>query len=256
LKIATWNVNSLRVRLEQVLAWLDAERPDVLALQETKVANDLFPVEDFAARGYRTVANGQSGYNGVAIVARAEPDDVAIEIADYTDVERRVIAATFGALRVVDIYVPNGQSVDSHKYVYKLAWLAALRAHLAAEIARHEHCAVLGDFNIAPEDRDVHDPVAWAGHVLCSEPERRALRAIMDLGLEDIFRRLPQPERCYSWWDYRAGAFRRNRGLRIDLILATPALARACTACRIDPRPRGTERPSDHAPVVAEFAIP
>jgi exodeoxyribonuclease-3 len=256
LKIATWNVNSLRVRFEQVLAWLDAEEPDVLALQETKVANDSFPVDDFAERGYRAVANGQRAYNGVALVARRDPRDVTSEIADFADTERRVIAASFGAVRVINLYVPNGESIDSYKYRYKLEWLAGLRAHLAREIEAHEHCIVLGDFNIAPEDRDVHDPAAWAGHVLCSEPERRALRAIMDLGLADSFRLFTQSERCYSWWDYRAGAFRRNRGLRIDLILATPALALTCTACRIDMRPRGAARPSDHAPVVAEFTIP
>jgi exodeoxyribonuclease-3 len=256
LKIATWNVNSLRVRLEQVLAWLDAEQPDVLALQETKVANELFPVADFAARGYQAVANGQRAYNGVALVAPLEPRDVTSEISGFVDAERRVIAATFGTIRVIDLYVPNGQSIYSHKYRYKLEWLGGLRAHLAEEIKAHEHCVVLGDFNIAPEDRDVHDPAAWAGQVLCSEPERRALRAILDLGLADSFRLFAQPERCYSWWDYRAGAFRRNRGLRIDLILAAPALARACTGCRIDTRPRGADRPSDHAPVVAEFTIP
>jgi exodeoxyribonuclease-3 len=256
LKIATWNVNSLRVRLDQVLAWLDTEEPDVLALQETKVANDFFPVDDFAERGYRAIANGQRAYNGVALVARREPRDVTSEIAGFADEERRVIAASFGMVRVIDLYVPNGQSIDSYKYRYKLEWLAGLRAHLAQEIQAHEHCIVVGDFNIAPEDRDVHDPAAWAGQVLCSEPERQALRGIMDLGLADSFRLFAQPERCYSWWDYRAGAFRRNRGLRIDLILATHALARAGTSCRIDTGPRGAARPSDHAPVVAEFAIP
>jgi exodeoxyribonuclease-3 len=253
LKVATWNVNSLRVRLEQVLAWLDAERPDVLALQETKTKDEDFPGDDFAARGYHAVHSGQPAYNGVAILARGEPREVTMELADFANAERRLIAATVDNVRIIDLYVPNGQSVDSEKYRYKLDWLAALRAQLGAELERYEDCIALGDFNIAPEDRDVHDPAAWAGQVLCSEPERAALKQIMALGFSDTFRLFEQPERIFSWWDYRAAALRRNQGLRIDLILASPALSRRCTACRIDAGPRRLVRPSDHAPVVADF---
>jgi exodeoxyribonuclease III len=253
LKIATWNVNSLRVRLEQVLDWLDTERPHVLALQETKLRDEDFPTDEFEVRGYHAAYSGEPGYNGVALISREEAKDVATGIGGHEDPQRRVLAGTFGSLRVIDLYVPNGQHVDSDKYAYKLDWLAALRRHLSAELARHPYCVVLGDFNIAPEDRDVHDPAAWAGKVLCSPPEREALRAIVELGFVDSFRLFEQPERSFSWWDYRAGAFRRNRGLRIDLVLASQALGRDCCGCRIDAGPRGLPRPSDHAPVVAEF---
>jgi exodeoxyribonuclease-3 len=253
LKVATWNVNSLRVRLEQVLAWLEAERPDVLALQETKLKDPEFPAEDFAARGYESIYSGQPAYNGVAVLSRSKPREIATELVGLTDPERRLLAATIDGMRVVCLYVPNGQSIDSEKYRYKLEWLGALRAQLAAELARHERCLVLGDFNITPDDRDVHDPKLWAGKVLCSEPERAALRKILALGLDDAFRLFSQPERAFTWWDYRAGALRRNRGLRIDLILTSPPLSRLCAGCRIDVAPRRLARPSDHAPVVAEF---
>lgn len=253
MKVATWNVNSLRVRLEQVLTWLEAERPDVLALQETKLKDAEFPAEDFAARGYESVFSGQPAYNGVAILSRRTPVDTATELAGFADTERRFVAATCDRVRVVCLYVPNGQSVGSDKYRYKLEWLGALRTELAKELARHERCLVVGDFNITPDDRDVHDPELWAGQVLCSEPERAALRSISALGLDDAFRLFAQPQKAFSWWDYRAGALRRNRGLRIDLILTSPALSAACTGCRIDVAPRRLPRPSDHAPVVAEF---
>ena len=253
MKVATWNVNSLRVRLEQVLEWLAAERPDVLALQETKLKDEDFPAADFAALGYDAAYSGQPGYNGVALLARDPLRDVTTGIPGFADPERRVIAGRVGAIRVVNLYVPNGQNVDSDKYRYKLEWLQALRAALAADLKRYPESLVLGDFNVAPEDRDVHDPIAWAGQVLCSAPERAALAGILDLGFSDCFRAFAQPERSYSWWDYRAGGFRRNRGLRIDLILASNALSGRCTACRIDVGPRRAPRPSDHAPVVAEF---
>jgi len=253
LKIATWNVNSLRVRLSHVLDWLDAEEPDLLALQETKIQDDAFPVAEFAQRGYEAAFSGQPGYNGVALLARGSLGEVRTEIDGFVDTQRRLLAGSFAGVRIIDVYVPNGQRVGSEKYRYKLEWLGALRAHLAAELRRYEYCAVLGDFNVAPEDRDVHDPAAWAGKVLCSEPERAALAAVMDVGLADAFRLFDQPERAYSWWDYRVGAFRRNQGLRIDLILTSAALSRRCRACRIDVAARGLERPSDHAPVVAEF---
>jgi exodeoxyribonuclease-3 len=227
--------------------------PDVLALQETKLKDPDFPADEFAARGYESLYIGQAAYNGVAILSRKPLKEAATEVAGLEDSERRFLAATIGDVRVLCLYVPNGQSVGSDKYRYKLGWLDALRAQLGAELANHARCVALGDFNIAPDDRDVHDPRLWAGQVMCSEPERAAMRKIFDLGFDDTFRLFPQPEKLFTWWDYRAGAFRRNRGLRIDLILTTPALSRLCTSCRIDLAPRRVLRPSDHAPVVAEF---
>jgi exodeoxyribonuclease-3 len=252
-KVATWNVNSLRVRLGHVLAWLKQEQPDILALQETKLKDEDFPVAEFAALGYSAVFSGQPTYNGVAIVARQQPQDATLEILDFQDPQRRVLGATFGDLRLWNLYVPNGQSLESDKYQYKLGWLAALRAHVAAELAQHPRLLLVGDFNIAPEDRDVHDPAAWEGHVQCSPAERAALNELKSLGLTDLFRQFDQPEHSYSWYDYRSGAFRRKLGLRIDLMLASGSLAGNCTAARIDIAPRGWERPSDHVPVVAEF---
>lgn len=253
MRIATWNVNSLRVRLEHVRAWLQSAAPDVLAVQETKTRDEDFPADALADLGYSATFSGQSAYNGVAVFAREQARDVVTEIGGFEDSQRRVLAATFGDLRIVNLYVPNGQSVGSDKYEYKLAWLEGLRHDLAAALEQHRHVVVLGDFNIAPEDRDVHDPAAWEGKVLCSPPEREALRRILALGFEDAFRRFPQEESSFSWWDYRAGGFRRNRGLRIDLILASKRLAQTCSGCLIDRAPRGWERPSDHAPVLAEF---
>ncbi len=253
--VASWNVNSLRVRLGHVLSWLEQTQVDVLALQETKIPDVDFPGDAFAELGYSAVFSGQATYNGVALLSRAEPADVTTEIDEFEDPQRRVLAASCGPVRVVNLYVPNGQSVSSDKYQYKLAWLDALRRHLAAELKRHPRCVVVGDFNIAPEDRDVHDPAAWEGKVLCSGPEREALGRIVQLGFTDTFRLFEQPESSFSWWDYRAAAFRRNRGLRIDLILASDALSAQCTGSRIDKAPRGWERPSDHAPVVTEFTI-
>jgi exodeoxyribonuclease-3 len=253
LKIATWNVNSLRVRLVHVLDWLARERPDVLALQETKVKDDDFPVAELAQLGYAAAYHGQPAYNGVALLGRVQPLDVATGIEGFEDPQCRTLAATFGGVRIIGLYVPNGRSVGSDKYSYKLDWLSALRAHLAQALEHHDACVVLGDFNIAPDDRDVHDPAAWAGRIMCSEPEREALRQIVALGFADVFRAFDQPERAFSWWDYRAGAFRRNLGLRIDLMLASERMRRRCLTCRIDPSTRRLERPSDHAPVVAEF---
>lgn len=253
--VASWNVNSLRVRLGHVLSWLEETQVDVLALQETKIPDADFPGEAFAELGYSAVYSGQATYNGVALLSRVEPVDVTTEIDELEDPQRRVLAASCGPVRVVNLYVPNGQSVGSDKYQYKLGWLEALHRHLAAELERHPRCVVAGDFNIAPEDRDVHDPAAWEGKVLCSGPEREALGRIVQLGFTDTFRLFEQPESSFSWWDYRAAAFRRNRGLRIDLILASEALSAQCAGSRIDKAPRGWERPSDHAPVVTEFTI-
>jgi exodeoxyribonuclease-3 len=246
-------VNSLRVRLEHVLAWLEREQPDVLALQETKLRDENFPGEAFRSAGYVPTFSGQATYNGVALLSRATPLGIETEIAGFDDPERRVLAATFGKLRLWNIYVPNGRRLDSDKFRYKLDWLAALRSALAAELERHSALLAVGDFNIAPEDRDVHDPAAWEGHVLCSPAERAALVELERLGLHDVFRRFEQPERSFSWWDYRAGAFRRNQGLRIDLMLASGELTERCSSCRIDIEPRRWERPSDHVPVIAEF---
>ncbi|GMA17164.1 exodeoxyribonuclease III (plasmid) [Deinococcus metallilatus] len=253
MKLATWNVNSLGVRLPQVLAWLEAHRPDVLALQETKMVDERFPVQALAELGYTAAYAGQKTYNGVAILARGPLEAVRVGIPGLEDEQRRVVAATLGGVRVICLYVPNGQAVGSEKYRYKLAWLDAARAWLEAELAAHERLVVMGDFNVAPEDRDVHDPRRWAGQVLVSAPERAAFRTLLDLGLRDAFRLFEQPGQVYSWWNYGALAFRRNWGLRIDHLLVSPALAAKCRACWVDRAPRAHERPSDHAPVVAEF---
>ena len=254
MKIATWNVNSLRVRLDHVLAWMESAEPDILALQETKLTDENFPVEAFENAGYHAIFSGQKTYNGVALISRERAEDVATEIEGFEDPQRRVLAASYGGLRVMNLYVPNGQTVESDKYQYKLEWLAALHAQLQSEADRYGRRVILGDFNIAPDDRDVHDPAAWEGKVLCTDKERRALTEILELGFNDTFRMFEQPEKAYSWWDYRAGAFRRNMGMRIDLILASDRWSRSCTGCHIDVEPRRLERPSDHTPVVAEFA--
>jgi exodeoxyribonuclease-3 len=255
LKIATWNVNSLTVRLPQVLDWLRDRQPDILALQETKLTDPDFPTLDLANAGYQAVFSGQKTYNGVAILSRLPAYDISADLPGLGDPQRRVLGATVGDVRVLNLYVPNGQAVGSEKYSYKLAWLEKLTDWLIIELSRYPRLVVLGDFNIAPEDRDVHDPAAWTGQVLCSEPERAAFRRLLDLGLIDTFRLFPQEEHSFSWWDYRAAAFRRNLGLRIDHILISPALATACTACWVDKAPRRLERPSDHAPVIAEFDL-
>ena len=254
MKIATWNVNSLNVRLPHVLEWLASASPDVLVLQEIKQVTEAFDTESFAAAGYKSVASGQKTYNGVAVISRSDATDVVTDFPGFDDPQRRILAATIDGVRVVNLYIPNGHSVSSEKYEYKLGWLAALRDFLAHELETHEKLVVLGDFNIAPDDRDVHDPVKWGEDILCSPPERAALQAITDLGLADVFRQFEQPEKTFSWWDYRAAGFRRNAGLRIDLILATSALADVCEASYVDREPRTWERPSDHTPVIAEFS--
>lgn len=255
MKIASWNINSLNVRLPQVLAWLAAEQPDVLALQETKLVDENFPRTEIEAAGYQAVYAGQKTYNGVALLSRQPAQEVVSAIPGFDDVQRRVLAATYEGVRVVDLYVPNGESVESDKYRYKLNWLEALTAWLQQELAAHPQLVVLGDFNIAPDSRDVHDPERWEGKVLCSEPEREAFRRLLACGLCDTFRLFEQPEKSFSWWDYRMQGFRRNHGLRIDHVLASTALCKTCTASRIDKRPRAHERPSDHAPVIAEFSV-
>lgn len=253
MKIATWNVNSLKVRLPHVLQWLAREQPDVLALQETKTEDPNFPAADLAEAGYYAVFSGQKTYNGVAVLSKAPPEDPVTDIAGLDDPQRRILAVTVDGWRIVDLYVPNGSEVGSDKYGYKLDWLGKVRAWLRSELERHPRLVVLGDFNIAPEDRDVHDPKAWHEKILCSTPEREAFRGLLGLGLTDAFRRFEQPEKSFTWWDYRLNGFKRNLGLRIDLILVSPAVREDCLACRVDVEPRGLERPSDHAPVVAEF---
>ena len=255
MNVATWNVNSLNVRLPHVLAWLGEHRPDVLALQETKLTDDRFPVEALSDAGYHAVFSGQKTYNGVAILSREPSADVLRRFPGVAGEQRRTIAATVAGVRMVNLYVVNGQAVGSEKYDYKLEWMRQVTGHLRGELRDYEHTVVVGDFNVAPEDRDVHDPDAWKDSILCSDAEREALGAITALGLTDTFRLFEQPERVFSWWDYRAAAFRRDHGLRIDLILASDGLAQRCTSCRIDRDARAKERPSDHAPVVAEFDL-
>lgn len=254
MKIATWNVNSLRVRLEQVVRWLQQTRPDVLCLQETKLPDPDFPADAISAAGYRAVFSGQKTYNGVATISNAAWDDVVTELPGLMDPQRRVLATTIGATRILNVYIPNGQSVGSEKFSYKLEWLQKLIEYVESELDSHERLVLLGDFNIAPADEDVHDPAQWEGQVLCSDPERAMFQRLIDLGLRDVFRKFDQEPKSFSWWDYRAGAFRRNRGLRIDHILCAKSMYDRCSDCHIDTAPRGLERPSDHTPVVAEFA--
>ena len=255
MRIATWNVNSLRVRMEHLRRWLADNAVDAIALQELKLADEHFPRAEIEAMGLHALCYGQKTYNGVALLSRTQALDCAFGIPEDADPQRRVVGAGVGPIRLVNVYVPNGQAVGSEKYTYKLAWLERLRAYLAALLASNEYLLVVGDFNIAPEDRDVHDPAEWEGSVHVSAPEREALGRITALGLSDLFRRFDQPKNAWSWWDYRMNAFRRDRGLRIDLMLASPALAERCTACTIDRAPRTWERPSDHAPVTAAFDI-
>ena len=253
MKIATWNINSLKVRLPHVLDWLTQHQPDALCLQELKMEDAKFPHSEIRAAGYHAVYLGQKTYNGVAILSRVPAEDVVRNIPAHVDEQKRVIAATIAGVRVVCAYVPNGQSVGSDKYAYKLNWLQAFRAMLAAEADRHLRLAVLGDYNIAPEDRDVHDPKAWEGQILVSEAERDAFRGLLALGLTDSFRLFEQPEKAFTWWDYRMNGFKRNLGMRIDHILLSPELAARCTSCAVDLEPRKLERPSDHAPVFCDL---
>ncbi len=255
MRIATWNVNSLRVRAPHVLDWVADRRPDLLALQETKLTDACFPVMEFAEAGYCATYSGQKTYNGVALLTRRPVTDVVTDIPGLEDPQRRILAATMDGVRVINLYVVNGSAVGSDKFEYKLHWLSRVRDYVAREIARHAYLVVLGDFNIAPADLDVHDPELWRERILCSTPEREALRALLDTGLEDVYRRLHPESPGFTWWDYRAAAFRRNLGLRIDLILATPTLAARATACEVDTGPRRLPRPSDHAPVWADFDL-
>lgn len=256
MKIAAWNVNSLKVRLPHLLDWLAEAKPDALGLQELKLEDHNFPRAEIEAAGYHVAFAGQKTYNGVALLAREPIRDVVINNPHFPDEQKRLIAGTIGEVRVICAYMPNGQAVGSEKYDYKLRWLDALAQRLGEELTAHPQLALVGDYNIAPDDRDVHDPAAWAGQILCSEAERSAFQRFISLGLSDSFRLFEQPERTFSWWDYRNLGFRKNLGLRIDHVLLSQALAEKCTAAGVDRAPRKLERPSDHAPVWAEIACP
>lgn len=255
LRLATWNVNSLRVRLPHVLQWLESEKPDVLALQETKLTDDNFPVEAINDAGYHVSFSGQKTYNGVATLSKITAANVITDFPGFEDPQRRILCTTIDNVTILNLYIPNGSEVDSDKYRYKLEWLSHLQKFTESLVNQYEYVVLLGDFNIAPEDRDVHDPQAWQGKVLVSAPEREAFQRLLKNSLVDCFRMFAQEENSFSWWDYRAAGFQRNLGLRIDHILATDTLAELCSACRIDKYPRTLERPSDHTPVIAEFDL-
>ena len=251
MKLASWNVNSLKVRLPQLLDWLTVEQPDVVCLQETKLEDHNFPQAEINAAGYQVVFSGQKTYNGVALLARETPTDVVFGNPHFPDPQKRLIAATVSGIRVIGAYVPNGQALDSDKYSYKLSWMNALETWVGEELNKHPQLMLAGDFNIAPDDRDVHNPAAWAGQILCSEPERAAFQRLLALGLKDSFRLFDQAEKSFSWWDYRMLGFQKNQGLRIDHILLSEPLAGRCIAAGIDREMRKRERASDHAPVTA-----
>jgi exodeoxyribonuclease-3 len=252
-RIATWNVNSLKVRLAHLLDWLAEAKPDVACLQETKTEDANFPVAELRGAGYQAAYGGQKAYNGVAILSRSPITDVTQGIPDFVDDPKRCIAGTVNGMRIVCLYAPNGEAPGTEKYAYKLRWYEALARWLRRAVRETPNLAVLGDMNVAPEDRDVHDPKRWEGKIHVSEPERAALRTVVDVGFADAFRLLPQPEKSFSWWDYRLRAFERGWGLRIDIVLLSPALAKRCTGATIDVAPRKRERPSDHAPVIVEL---
>lgn len=256
MKLATWNVNSLKVRLPQVLQWLAASPVDVLCLQETKLTDDKFPLAEIEAAGYQAVFTGQKTYNGVAILSRHPMTDIVKNNPLFDDEQQRIISATVLGIRIICAYVPNGQAIDSDKYAYKLRWLEALTQWLSSELQHYPELALLGDYNIAPTDADVHDPVAWQNQVLVSPAERAAFERLCALPLTDAFRLFPQEEKIFSWWDYRQMAFRRNRGLRIDHILLSAPLTARCIHCEIDKLPRKWEQPSDHTPVIATLSDP
>lgn len=253
MKLATWNVNSIRVRLPQVLDWLESHPVDVLCLQETKITDETFPFAELAQAGYTAVTAGQKTYNGVAILSQHPLSDIRKNNPLYPDEQQRIIAATLSDIRIICVYVPNGQAPGTAKFDYKLSWLSAFHHWIREEQRSYPSLAILGDYNIAPEDRDVYDPLAWQGKALVSPVERAAFSGLMSLGLKDAYRLFEQPENGYSWWDYRQAAFRRDMGLRIDHILLSEALFATCTACTIDREPRSWPQPSDHAPVIAEL---
>jgi len=253
MKLASWNVNSLKVRLPHVLDWLTEHQPDILGLQEIKTIDENFPQGEIEAAGYQVNFAGQKTYNGVAVISKLPATDIVTDLPGLDDPQRRVLGCTVGDVRFLNLYVPNGSEVGSEKYEYKLGWLDALIKYVKCQLTEYKNFVVVGDFNITPDDRDLWDPVGWKDKILASPPERAALQKLLSLGLTDTFRLFEQEENLYSWWDYRAAGFRRNNGMRIDLLLSSPAMTERCIASYIDKEPRKLERPSDHAPVVAEF---
>ncbi len=253
MKIVSWNVNSLKVRLDHVLKWSEEHHPDVLAIQETKLTDDKFPADAIKNAGFSVVFSGQPTYNGVAILSKCEATEVVTDIEGLDDPQRRILAATIDGVRIINLYVVNGSEVGSEKYQYKMQWLEKVTDFVSEQLDNYDHVVVLGDFNIAPDDRDVYDPNGWAGKILCSDQERQKLDNLLDLGLDDSFRLLHDEAGHYSWWDYRMAGFQRNLGLRIDLILTNEPMSEMLTASYIDKQPRAWDRPSDHTPVVAEF---
>lgn len=257
MKIASWNVNSLRVRLPHVLDWLAEHQPDILGLQETKTIDENFPTADIEAAGYYVAFAGQKTYNGIAVISKQPVTDSRTDLPGLDDPQRRVLGCTIpsekGDIRFLNLYVPNGSEVGSEKYQYKLGWLNALEKHVETQLKEYENFVMVGDFNIAPDDRDLYDPEGWKDKILVSPPERAALQRLLDMGLSDTFRLFEQEEKIYSWWDYRAAGFRRNLGMRIDLVLSSATMTKRCAASYVDKEPRKLERPSDHAPVVAVF---
>ena len=253
MKLATWNVNSLAVRLPQLLDWLAANPVDAMVLQETKLVDGKFPAAEIEAAGYRVVFHGQKTYNGVALLSRDSADAVVRNIPGFADDQARVIAGTVAGIRVVGAYFPNGQAPGTDKFAYKMLWLNALREWLREELAAHPKLVLMGDFNITPDDRDVYDPIGLAGQIHCTVEERDQFRGLVGLGLHDAYRMFEQPLKCWSWWDYRNLAFRKNQGLRIDIILVSDPLKASVRTCAIDKVPRKNERPSDHAPVLVEL---
>lgn len=254
LKLASWNVNSLNIRLQHILDWLESTQIDILALQETKLTDEKFPQGIFSELGYHVTFSGQKSYNGVATISRYPITEELKTVPDFSDPQRRVLATTIADLRLINLYVPNGSSVGSEKFIYKLNWLKSITVFIKQQMEIYPRLAVVGDFNIAPEDRDVHNPLDWVDCVLVSPPERQAFTELLALGLTDSFRNFPQEEKSFSWWDYRAASFRRNRGLRIDHILLSDELLSCCLHSKIDKVPRKWERPSDHAPVWIELS--
>ncbi len=254
-KLASWNVNSLKVRLDQVVDWMESSQVDVLAMQETKLLDENFPAAAFTDRGYQVVYAGQKTYNGVAVVSRTPMTEVITDIEGLEDPQRRILAVTVSGIRLINLYVPNGADLTSDKYPYKLNWLQKVTAFIQLQLQLYPKVAVVGDFNIAPDDRDVHDPLEWQGCVLVSPAEREAFSGLLSLGLHDSFRNFEQEEKLFSWWDYRAAGFRRNRGLRIDHVLLNKELNTLCRQSKIDKEPRKVERPSDHAPVWVELDL-
>lgn len=252
-KIATWNVNSLRVRLPQVIDWLKKNKPDVFALQETKIPDEQFPFDEIEKAGFNVIYSGQRTYNGVALISKKPFEDINKDLPGLEDPQRRVLTGTLGKYRVINLYVPNGESVGSEKYEYKLKWLQHLQRYIEDQLKQYPHLIVLGDFNIAPEDKDVYDPKAWEGNVLVSKKERQALQRLLKVGLYDCYRLFDSESGGYTWWNYRMAGFRRNMGLRIDLMLISEAMVKQRVSCQVDKRPRAAERPSDHAPLVAVF---